>query len=148
MPAESFPKGWPIRCPSCECCEFHFKTDRTGQVRRYTCSKCGDRYLAAWLGKPFDSVFSEPKNTRMENWEWTLIVDEIPVVPHEVVAIEVKPPQLSFLDCLECGWHGINEDATWVDMSDFYSDSMCDGHKGSGVWNCPKCGGTCKLGAE
>ena len=47
------------------------------------------------------------------------------------------------LCCIECGWTGDCKQARWIDMSNFYDDSMCDNQKGSGMWECPKCKGLC-----
>jgi hypothetical protein len=47
-----------------------YTSDRTGLVRFYRCLTCDGEYVAVWKGKPFKSVYSEPKNTKMGQWEW------------------------------------------------------------------------------
>ena len=76
------PKGWPVRCLNCESWSFNFTTDRTGNARVYTCGKCGKMYVAVWKGAPLSNCLSEPKNTLMENWEWS----------------ELEPPEFLDLD--------------------------------------------------
>jgi hypothetical protein len=47
------------------------------------------------------------------------------------------------LQCVECDWTGPKKHAHWNDMSNFADDSMCDNQAGSGMWECPDCGGLC-----
>lgn len=75
---EIFPTGWPVRCPNCDSWAFTYVSENTGNIRRYTCKKCNDMYLATWKGKPITNAFSEPVNTRMEQWEWARIVNRLP----------------------------------------------------------------------
>jgi hypothetical protein len=35
-------------------------------------------YLATWKGEPINSVFGEPKNTSMEDWEWARVINRLP----------------------------------------------------------------------
>jgi hypothetical protein len=48
------------------------------------------------------------------------------------------------LNCLCCDWSGSREDAVWIDMSNFYDDSLCSNQDGSGMWECPNCEGPCE----
>ena len=70
MRLADFPKGWPIRCPECDSWSFRYHTERTGNIRIYTCKRCGARYRAKWKGKPLRSAFGEPKNCKMEDFDW------------------------------------------------------------------------------
>jgi len=96
MPAADFPSGWPVRCPACEgTFAFRYVSDRTGNVRRYRCHKCGVGFLATWKGKPIRSCLAEPRNTSMEKWDWARIVEgrELPpagALPVRDEAIEVE----------------------------------------------------------
>jgi hypothetical protein len=99
MPSDSFPKGWPVRCPNCESMfTFVYVSDRTGNVRRYRCRKCGDVFLATWKGKPLTSCMHEPRNTKMGDWDWARVipehelaqmVDRLLAVAGEATAVEV-----------------------------------------------------------
>jgi len=72
--SDSFPTGWPVRCPSCDSWNFYYVNDRTGTIRRYICKKCGDTYLATWKKGPRHIVFNEPMNTKMEDWYWAKVI--------------------------------------------------------------------------
>lgn len=74
MPSDKFPKGWPVRCPDCDSWRFYFVSEPTGNIRRYTCKECGSVFLATWKHQPVGSVFSEPKNTSMEDWDWAKVI--------------------------------------------------------------------------
>lgn len=75
MELEGFPTGWPVRCPGCRSWGFTYKSDRTGNLRAYLCRICQEKYLAWWKGEPMSSCLAEPKNTKMEDWEWARVVE-------------------------------------------------------------------------
>jgi len=78
---EDFPTGRPVSCPSCgDWISFLYVTERSGNIRRYRCRKCGDMYLATWKGAKITSCLSEPQSTRMEDWSWARVV-ESPALP-------------------------------------------------------------------
>ena len=73
---QEVPTGWPVKCLSCQSWSFYYISDQTGNHRLYNCKKCKKRYVARWLGKPIKSVFSEPKNTKMQDWQWIEVIEE------------------------------------------------------------------------
>lgn len=68
--------GYPVRCPECESWSFTYKSDRTGNIRCYVCSRCDAKYVAIWLGNPIKSCVNEPKNTVMEQWNWRKVFNK------------------------------------------------------------------------
>ena len=67
-----------IVCLECASWRFRFKSDRTGNVRRYVCGDCGAVYIGTIKGLPCGSVISEPKNLSPDDLDWVrvLVVDE------------------------------------------------------------------------
>ena len=79
--AEGFPEGFPIRCPSCHNpWRFYYVSERSGNIRRYTCKDCDQVYLATWKGSTIKSVLGEPRNTKMEDWSWAKVISP-PALP-------------------------------------------------------------------
>ncbi len=60
----------PIVCPKCGSWEFVYKSDRTGNVRRYRCKSCGIEYVATVKGLSSTSAVSEPKNLDSKDLYW------------------------------------------------------------------------------
>ncbi len=71
------PSGWPVSCLDCGSWSFMYISDRSGNYRLYNCKKCQKRYLAGWKGKPITSVFNEPKNTKLEDWLWVEVLEDV-----------------------------------------------------------------------
>jgi hypothetical protein len=72
---ENVPTGWPVKCVGCESWSFYYISDRSGNFRLYNCKSCKRRYIAKWKGRPITSVFSEPKNTKMQDWLWVEVCE-------------------------------------------------------------------------
>jgi len=67
--------GWPIRCPQCSSMDFVYKSDRTGNYRRYRCKRCEVRYSAVIKGLKSKHCMSEPKNLKMQDLTWIEVSD-------------------------------------------------------------------------
>lgn len=66
--------SWPIKCPDCDSIEFNYRSDRSGNVRRYECKSCGSVYLATIKDMRSKSAMSEPKNLSSEGLFWEKVV--------------------------------------------------------------------------
>jgi len=66
--------SWPIKCPNCDESYIPYRSDRTGNVRRYHCKECGAVYIATVKGMKSESVMSEPRNLSMEDLHWTRVL--------------------------------------------------------------------------
>jgi len=65
-----------IKCPECDGFDFRYKSDRSGNVRRYSCSNCGSIFIATIKGLPSDTVFSEKMNLSMQDLEWVKVMTD------------------------------------------------------------------------
>ena len=66
--------AYPIKCPDCDSYSFYYRSDRTGNVRRYECKDCGSVYIATLKGMPSKSVISEPKNMNSDALYWEKVI--------------------------------------------------------------------------
>ena len=67
--------SWPVRCPSCgDWTGMSFRSDRTGNARRYSCGKCGAVRLATLKGFPSGSAMAEPRNVDSKDMEWVRVM--------------------------------------------------------------------------
>jgi len=68
--------SWPIKCRECGSDRFRYKSDRTGNVRRYECKECHAVFIATVKGLSSNSVFDEPKNLGDEDLHWAKVVTD------------------------------------------------------------------------
>lgn len=66
--------AWPIKCPDCDDVAFYYISDRSGNVRKYTCKKCGAMYVATIKDMRSKGVMSEPKNLNSDDLYWEKVV--------------------------------------------------------------------------
>ena len=76
MKCSGKPEGdeWPLRCPDCKSWSFYFKTDRSGNLRRYRCGKCGSLWMGTIRGLPLTTAMGEPKNLVAKDMDWIRIL--------------------------------------------------------------------------
>ena len=65
---------WPITCPECDSWSFVYRSDKSGNVRRYRCKDCGVVYIATIKGMKSGSVISEPKNMKRSELYWEKVI--------------------------------------------------------------------------
>jgi len=69
--------AWPIHCPDCDSYRFTYRSDRSGNVRRYGCKECGAVYVATIKDMRSKSAVSEPTNLNSEDLYWEkVVIDE------------------------------------------------------------------------
>lgn len=98
-------KGWPVKCPNCDSWNFNYISDRGGNHRLYRCKKCLKKFIARWKGEKIRSCLSEPKNTKMQNWDWIEVLgrleESVIDVEYEIVTDEFRDGTEAM--CLEVG---------------------------------------------
>jgi len=65
---------YPIKCHECGSSNFPYRSDRSGNVRRYNCKDCGAVFIATIKGLVSDSAVSEPHNLKDEALHWAKVV--------------------------------------------------------------------------
>jgi DNA-directed RNA polymerase subunit M/transcription elongation factor TFIIS len=64
-----------ITCPDCNAI-ITFKSDRTGNVRRYRCKVCDGEWIATVKGLKSKSAMSEPKNLGRDDMYWQRVLKD------------------------------------------------------------------------
>ncbi len=67
---------YAIKCRECGGSDFPYKSDRSGNVRRYHCKDCGAVFIATIKGLKSGSAVSEPHNLKDEDLHWAKVVTD------------------------------------------------------------------------